>query len=121
MVNTNVKVFVYLNASYIVLFCFPGSFKESVIKVYSHQILQGLDYLHSNKIIHRDIKGANCLVDNQGTIKLADFGASKDIKSLATLGMSKHTIYYKGFFFLLFGNRNFDTTIACWFLALILL
>lgn len=62
-----------------------GSFKESVIRVYAKQILMGLDYLHSNGIIHRDIKGANILVDNTGLVKLADFGASKKIENLFTI------------------------------------
>ena len=63
-----------------------GSFKETVIKIYARQILLGLQYLHANKIVHRDIKGANILVDKAGHIKLADFGASKKIEDLVTIG-----------------------------------
>ncbi len=54
--------------------------------MYTKQILQGLEYLHKNGIMHRDIKGANILVDNTGLVKLADFGASKKIEDLVTIG-----------------------------------
>lgn len=64
-----------------------GAFKETVVKVYCRQILLGLEYLHKNHIMHRDIKGANILVDNAGRVKLADFGASKQIEDLVTIGM----------------------------------
>jgi serine/threonine protein kinase len=63
-----------------------GSFRESVVRVYTKQILLGLEYLHANSVIHRDVKGANILVDNTGLVKLADFGASKKIEGLATIG-----------------------------------
>ncbi|KAJ0988238.1 hypothetical protein J5N97_006594 [Dioscorea zingiberensis] len=66
-----------------------GSFPEAVIIMYTKQILQGLEYLHLNGIIHRDIKGANILVDNKGCIKLADFGASKQVVKLATMTAAK--------------------------------
>lgn len=63
-----------------------GPFKESVVKMFTKQILLGLEYLHRNGIMHRDIKGANILVDNTGMVKLADFGASKQIEDLVTIG-----------------------------------
>ena len=47
--------------------------------------VQGLEFLHTHKIMHRDIKGANLLVDNSGTVKLADFGASKRMEDVATI------------------------------------
>ena len=54
-----------------------GPLTEPIVRVYTKQILEGLQYLHSNRAIHRDIKGANILVDTRGSIKLADFGCSK--------------------------------------------
>ncbi|KAK6930006.1 Protein kinase domain, partial [Dillenia turbinata] len=66
-----------------------GSFPEAVIRTYTKQLLLGLEYLHKNGIMHRDIKGANILVDNKGCIKLADFGASKKVVELATISGAK--------------------------------
>ena len=53
--------------------------------MYTRQILEGLAYLHRNQIMHRDIKGANILVDNTGVVKLADFGASRQLADLVTM------------------------------------
>ncbi|KAJ0630689.1 putative mitogen-activated protein kinase kinase kinase STE-STE11 family [Helianthus annuus] len=56
-----------------------GKFGEVAIKSYTRQILSGLVYLHSTNTVHRDIKGANILVDPKGRVKLADFGVAKHI------------------------------------------
>ena len=42
-----------------------------------YDILQGLEYLHLNWILHRDLKPNNLLVDSQGCLKLGDFGLAK--------------------------------------------
>lgn len=49
---------------------------EAVIRSYSKQILKGLTYLHENRIVHRDLKGANILLTPEGVIKLTDFGSA---------------------------------------------
>ncbi|GMI67265.1 mitogen-activated protein kinase kinase kinase 5 [Hibiscus trionum] len=56
-----------------------GAITESVVRNFSRHILSGLAYLHSTMTIHRDIKGANLLVDASGVVKLADFGMSKHL------------------------------------------
>ncbi|XP_044506016.1 mitogen-activated protein kinase kinase kinase YODA-like [Mangifera indica] len=56
-----------------------GQFGELAMRSYTQQILSGLAYLHSKHTVHRDIKGANILVDPNGRVKLADFGMAKHI------------------------------------------
>jgi mitogen-activated protein kinase kinase kinase len=58
-----------------------GALPEPLVRSFVRQILTGLSYLHNMDIIHRDIKGANILVDNKGTIKISDFGISKKLEA----------------------------------------
>ncbi|KAK0531509.1 mitogen-activated protein kinase kinase kinase [Tilletia horrida] len=51
-----------------------GKFEEPVVSFFLHQILEGLAYLHDKRILHRDLKADNILVDWDGICKISDFG-----------------------------------------------
>lgn len=55
------------------------SLKEEWIAYISREILRGLAHLHSNKVIHRDIKGQNVLLTDNAEVKLVDFGVSAQL------------------------------------------
>ncbi|GAA5874071.1 hypothetical protein JCM16303_002680 [Sporobolomyces ruberrimus] len=60
-------------------YAFQEGFDEPVIATVLQQALHGLLYLHQNGWLHRDIKAANLLVDDDGTVLLADFGVSSSL------------------------------------------
>eukprot|EP01100_Stratorugosa_tubuloviscum_P011984 TRINITY_DN5486_c0_g4_i1.p1 TRINITY_DN5486_c0_g4~~TRINITY_DN5486_c0_g4_i1.p1 ORF type:complete len:514 (-),score=170.74 TRINITY_DN5486_c0_g4_i1:39-1559(-) len=53
-------------------------FPENVISYIIEQCLSGLIHLHNNSFMHRDVKPANILINNEGNIKLADFGSARN-------------------------------------------
>ncbi|XP_029135891.2 mitogen-activated protein kinase kinase kinase 19 isoform X2 [Labrus bergylta] len=54
-----------------------GPLPERVLALYTHQILEGVTYLHLNRVIHRDLKGNNVMLMPTGVIKLIDFGCAR--------------------------------------------
>jgi serine/threonine protein kinase len=61
------------------LFFHLGKFKLSDIRLFIAEIALAFDYLHKNGIIYRDLKPENVLIDENGFVRLTDFGLSKDL------------------------------------------
>eukprot|EP01012_Entosiphon_sulcatum_P025075 TRINITY_DN30341_c0_g1_i1.p1 TRINITY_DN30341_c0_g1~~TRINITY_DN30341_c0_g1_i1.p1 ORF type:complete len:585 (-),score=53.05 TRINITY_DN30341_c0_g1_i1:31-1785(-) len=61
-----------------------GPFRETVLRLYTQQILEGLAYLHSQDVVHGDVKCDNVLMCVNGDVKLTDFGASSWRSGLAS-------------------------------------
>ena len=69
-----------------------GPFSENLIRVYTFQVLKGLEYLHYHNIVHRDIKGTNILVNQDGICKLGDFGSAKKLLGMESTSSLTGTI-----------------------------
>jgi len=55
---------------------YTGFFDESIARTYFHQLMTGVEFCHAKGVVHRDLKPENLLLDDQFTLKLADFGFS---------------------------------------------
>jgi cyclin-dependent kinase 12/13 len=85
---------------------------DSQIKYYLHCMLEGLAYLHAQKIMHRDIKGANILISNNGDVKIADFGLAR-MQAKGGYTNRVVTLWYRAPELLL-GVSDYDTKIDIW-------
>ncbi|KAI4338670.1 hypothetical protein MLD38_023698 [Melastoma candidum] len=68
-------VFEYMDHDLAGLAASPGvKFTEPQVKCYVQQLLSGLEHCHKRRVLHRDIKGSNLLIDDGGVLKIGDFG-----------------------------------------------
>ncbi|KAK8607020.1 hypothetical protein V6N13_052771 [Hibiscus sabdariffa] len=94
----------------------PGErLTEPQIKCYMQQLLSGLAHCHERGILHRDIKGANLLIDRNGVLKIADFGLANifNPKPKRPLTSRVVTLWYRAPELLL-GSTDYGVGIDLW-------
>lgn len=96
----------------------PG-LPPSLVKNYMHQLLDGIAYCHNHQVLHRDLKPQNLLIDNTGTIKLADFGLARAFSvPVRTYTHEVVTLWYRSPEILL-GEKSYSTAVDVWSLGCI--
>mmetsp|Transcript_22801 Transcript_22801/g.64755 ORF Transcript_22801/g.64755 Transcript_22801/m.64755 type:complete len:195 (+) Transcript_22801:1-585(+) len=85
-----------------------------LVRSYMSQMLQGLDYCHSHGIFHRDLKPQNLLIDQKGTLKIADFGLARAFSlPFRTYTHEVITLWYRAPEILL-GQRRYGLPVDIW-------
>lgn len=91
-----------------------GALDYITIKSFMHQLLQGIAFCHNNRVLHRDLKPQNLLINNKGQLKLADFGLARAFGiPVNTFSNEVVTLWYRAPDVLL-GSRTYNTSIDIW-------
>jgi serine/threonine protein kinase len=91
-----------------------GQLDYITIKSFMHQLLQGIAFCHENRVLHRDLKPQNLLINNKGQLKLADFGLARAFGiPVNTFSNEVVTLWYRAPDVLL-GSRTYNTSIDIW-------
>ncbi|XP_059178100.1 cyclin-dependent kinase 2-like isoform X2 [Physella acuta] len=100
---------------------FPSTehINPALVKSYMFQLLNGISYCHSHRVLHRDLKPQNLLIDMEGNIKLADFGLARAFGvPVRTYTHEVVTLWYRAPEILL-GSRFYSTPVDVWSLGCI--
>lgn len=93
---------------------YPSYLPSSQVRSYTQQILTGLLFCHTHRILHRDLKPQNLLIDHKGIIKLADFGLARAFGlPIRTYTHEVVTLWYRAPEVLLSG-KEYSTPVDMW-------
>ena len=85
-----------------------------MVKKFTYQLLDGVRYCHSHRVLHRDLKPQNLLINKEGNLKLADFGLARAFGvPLRTYTHEVVTLWYRAPEILL-GGRQYSTGVDMW-------
>lgn len=86
----------------------------NMVKKFMSQLVEGVRYCHSHRVLHRDLKPQNLLIDRDGNLKLADFGLARAFGvPLRTYTHEVVTLWYRAPEILL-GGRQYSTGVDMW-------
>jgi len=92
----------------------PNPLKPELVKSYLHQLLLGIDFCHGRRILHRDLKPHNLLIDSDGRLKLADFGLARAFGiPVRTYTHEVVTLWYRSPEILL-NSKHYSTPVDIW-------
>ncbi|KNC47357.1 cell division control protein 2 [Thecamonas trahens ATCC 50062] len=91
-----------------------GLLKPALVKSYLQQLLEGIAFCHSHRVLHRDLKPQNLLIDRNGVLKLADFGLARAFGiPVRTYTHEVVTLWYRAPEILL-GSRHYSCPVDVW-------
>ncbi|KAK4924685.1 negative regulator of the PHO system, partial [Elasticomyces elasticus] len=91
-----------------------GQLDSPTIKRFMHDLLKGTAFCHDNRVLHRDLKPQNLLINTKGQLKLADFGLARAFGiPVNTFSNEVVTLWYRAPDVLL-GSRTYNTSIDIW-------
>ncbi|KAJ5164790.1 Sirtuin family [Penicillium coprophilum] len=91
-----------------------GQLDPATVKSFMHQLLKGIAFCHDNRVLHRDLKPQNLLINKKGQLKLGDFGLARAFGiPVNTFSNEVVTLWYRAPDVLL-GSRTYNTSIDIW-------